>query len=297
MARRLITHHVGSPPRRVVEQAGGLSNFVFLVIHDDGEFVVRMSPEPSKIDVFIKEQWAISKAREVGVPTPEVLLVGNKLVPLPHMISRRVKGHDAAVHPRRVQIVQELGRYAALINSIPTCAFGRTFDWSKDESSRNDTWAEFLRNELMLDARLDLLARHRMMPAASLATIRTVLETAAGASSSARLNHGDLRLKNVIVGHDAAIAAIIDWENSLSSVAPQWELSLALHDLSIDEKQAFLDGYGVVEDDLVRIAPVIKALNLINYAPTIERAAEANDTRQLARYRSRLSGNLDLYSL
>lgn len=58
-------------------------------------------------------------------------------------------------------------------------------------------------------------------------------------------NHGDLRMKNVLVDQDGGICAILDWEKCMSIVAPHWELALALHDLSIDEKQAFLAGYGL----------------------------------------------------
>ena len=41
----------------------------------------------------------------------------------------------------------------------------------------------------------------------------------------------------------------------------------------------------------------MKALNLINYAPEIERLAQAKESAQLAHYRTRLSGALDLFSL
>ncbi len=41
----------------------------------------------------------------------------------------------------------------------------------------------------------------------------------------------------------------------------------------------------------------MKAFNIVNYAPEIERIAEAKDATRLERYRTRLSGALDLYSL
>ena len=44
------------------------------------------------------------------------------------------------------------------------------------------------------------------------------------------------------------------------------------------------------------ISPAVKALNVINYAPHIELAAEKNDRAQLEQYRARLSGVFDLYS-
>lgn len=297
LASRLITHHFGEKPKRLVYQARGLSNFVFLVKHSEGDFVVRISPDPSKINAFIKEQWAVAKAREVGVLIPEVLEVGNQIVPYPYMISSRVAGEEATWHPSRMQILHEMGRYAALINSIPTRGFGGTFDWSNNQLSRNETWGNFLNKELRLDARLELLGKHGMLPASQLEKIFSILEVVAESSRTPALNHGDIRLKNVIVDGYGLITALIDWEDCVSNLAPEWELSLALHDLSIDEKQAFLEGYGLSPGQITEIAPVIKALNIINYAPAIERIAESNDTARLEQYRLRLGAALDLYSL
>ena len=70
---------------------------------------------------------------------------------------------------------------------------------------------------------------------------------------------------------------------------------IALHDLSIDEKEAFTRGYQLAPEDLARRAPVVRALNIVNYAPFVEQAAHESDRDQLDRYRLRLSGGLDLY--
>jgi hygromycin-B 4-O-kinase len=295
-ARRVITHHFGERVNRIVYQPGGLSNFVFLVKHTEGEFVVRISPEPSKINAFIKERWAMSKAREVGVPTPEILEVGNEVAPSPYMISRRVKGQEATYNPSRMQILHEMGRYAALINAIPTTGFGGTFDWSSNQLSRNQTWQDFLDKELKLDTRLAVMEKHRMLSGSQIIKIRSTLEGVTDLTPRPALNHGDIRLKNVIVDEDGLITAIIDWEHCVSNLAPQWELSLALHDLSVDEKQEFLEGYGLREPQVVEIAPVMKALNLINYATEVERLLESHEMARLERYRTRLRGVLDLYS-
>lgn len=73
--------------------------------------------------------------------------------------------------------------------------------------------------------------------------------------------------------------------------------SAALHDLSIDEKEAFLEGYGLSPKDVTAAAPAVKAFNIANYFGAIEKACEAYGTGLLKRYRARLSGALDLYSL
>jgi len=128
-------------------------------------------------------------------------------------------------------------------------------------------------------------------------TIRDVLESACRKGRRPALNHGDLRPKNVLVDDKNRITAILDWENCTSSLSPEWELAIALHDLSIDEKHEFLGGYGIGTKTLAAIAPAIKALNLIHYVPSLERFAKEKKTEQIAQYRLRLGGALDLYSL
>jgi aminoglycoside phosphotransferase (APT) family kinase protein len=297
MARRVITYHFGQKPRRIVHQASGLSNFVFLVNHAEGDFAIRISAAPAKINAYLKEQWAMARAREAGVPVPEVLEVGNEVIPYPYMVSRRVRGKEASSHPNRLQIVREMGRYTALINAIATTGFGSTFDWSNNQLSRNETWIEFLHKEFRLEARLELLEKHRMFPPRYYKTLHSILEGAAASAVKPALNHGDMRLKNVIVDENGQITALIDWEHSVSNLAPHWDWSLALHDLSIDEKQEFLDGYGLPETKITEMAPIVKALNLVNYAPEIERLAQAKDASRIEQYRTRFSGALDLYSL
>jgi len=73
MAAAVIRHYFRSAPVGVVRQGGGLNNFVFAIDHGEGAFIVRLSPHAAKINDHLKEQWAITRAREAGVPTPEVL--------------------------------------------------------------------------------------------------------------------------------------------------------------------------------------------------------------------------------
>jgi len=213
------------------------------------------------------------------------------------MISRTVGGREATYHPDRLNILREMGKYAALINTIPTTGFGSTFDWSSNQLSRNETWDDFLNKELQLEDKLKILEKRRMFPASQLEKIREILQSVSQSNPKPSLNHGDIRLKNVMVDNGGKITAILDSENCTSNLAPHWELSLALHDLGIDEKQVFLEGYGLPEKKVREIAPVMKAINIVNYAPEIERLAEAKDTVRLEQYRTRLGGALDFYSL
>ena len=295
MAAAVIEHHLGKAPKRLTHRAAGLSNFVFEAEHAGGQFVVRIAPKADKLNAYIKEQWAMRRVRELGVPTPEVLEAGSDVIGVPYMIARRVRGEEAIHHPGRLDVLRGMGRYTALINQVPTTGFGSTFDWSANRLSRNDSWSAYLQNELRLDQRLETLRKYRMLSPAGLRKLRALVVAIGRRRRAPTLNHGDMRLKNVLVDDAGKIIAIIDWEECCSQIAPYWDVSLALHDLSIDAKQAFLEGYGLTPKEMIDIAPSVRALNIINYAPAIERAA--SDKGKLEHYRVRLSGALDLYTL
>lgn len=295
-ARAVVEHHFGSRPQRLTRLAGGITNVVYRTDHSKGIFVVRLSDDPVKINGYLKEQWAIARAREAGVPVPEVLEVGNR-IGQPYMISRAAAGRPATDHPQRLAIVEELGRIAARIHTVRTNGFGETFDWSQNQLSRAGGWADYLRGHLRIEERVALLTQYEMLSAAKARALRAELSRIAKWTDPPSLNHGDLRLKNLLVDDRGQTTALIDWEFCLSAVAPHWDLSLALHDLSIDQKQALLAGYGLSEDEVRVSARSWAALNLVNYAPFVEQAAAQGNEGQLEAYRTRMNGAFDLYSL
>jgi aminoglycoside phosphotransferase (APT) family kinase protein len=297
LAREVIGHHFGTGPSRITYRSGGLSNFVFEANHGEGDFVVRISPDKGRLNAFIKEQWCEGVARRAGLPTAEVLETGCSIIPFPYVIARSVEGTDGAKHPEREKILHELGRYAAQINSVRTRGFGETFDWSNNELSRNETLKEYLEGEFGYEGRIQTLKKYQMIDAPTVRSLRSVCREMVTLKGRPSLNHGDMRLKNVIADPQGKIVAIIDWEKATSHIAPHWEMSVALHDLGVDEKQKFIEGYGIKPRRLIEIAPFIKALNLLNYSGYVTTAATEKDKAALEHLRMRLSGALDLNSL
>jgi len=297
MVREIIAHHFGSSKAATRYLEGGRTNFVFDVRHRHGRFVVRINSEAHKLESFLKEQWAVARVRKLDVPAPEILEVANDLVDWPYMISLRAVGSEATFHPKRAAVVRETGRYAAVINSVRTRGFGETFDWSRNKLSTNTSWHNFVEQELDLGFRLATLQKHNLISPSQSDKVRSTLQNAAKRAKHPVLNHGDLRLKNVLVDKRGEITAIVDWEHCVSSFAA-WDLSIALHDLGIDEKEQFLLGYGISEATLLKVSPLIKALNIINYAPAVLLGnARKQRSNALKTLRVRLSGSLDLYSL
>ena len=296
MAHEVLTHLLGGKPKRLEPLGGGLTNFVFEARHAEGDMVVRLSANPAKVKEYLKEQWAMARAREQGVPVPEVLEVGTEPIPFPYMVSRKVAGTEGTHHPERVRVLREMGRCARLIHAVPTHGFGHTFDWSENRLSRKETWADYLGREFRSEQRLAVLEQHEMLSKHALKALCKTLENIESWDPAPVLNHGDLRLKNVIVGAEGEIAALLDWEFCTSNAAPYWDLSLALHDLSLDAKKEFLAGYGMTPRELLDAAPELRAFNVLNYAAVVERAAKEEDGPTLDRLRTRLKGGLDLYA-
>jgi len=296
LAEQVLEHLLGSRVEGLRPLGGGLTNFVFEAKHPEGDLVLRMSANPAKVKEYLKEQWAMARAREQGVPVPEVLEVGTEPIPFPYMVSRKVSGVEGTHHPERFRVLREMGRLAKLIHTVPTSGFGHTFNWSENRLSRKDTWTDYLKREFRGEQRLVLLEQHHMLAPEALRHLRETLRDIEGWDAQPSLNHGDLRLKNVIAGSKGEVMALLDWEFCTSNVAPYWDLSLALHDLSIDAKEQFLAGYGMTPREILDAAPALRAFNVLNYAAVVHRAAEENDQPTLDRLRARLQGGLDLYA-
>ena len=297
LARITLKHHFGNNVGRVISKSGGLSNFVFEAKNSGGEFIVRISPDKARLNAFIKEHWCERAARQAGIPTAEILETGAAVIPFPYAISRSVEGVEATNHPERNRIIGDLGRYAKQINAIRTKGFGETFDWSNNELSRNKTLREYLEGEYRYEARIETLERSGLASPETMKSVKRIAREMLKIKMQPVLNHGDLRLKNVIADEAGKIVAIIDWEKATSNIAPHWEFSVALHDLGVDDQEKFVTGYGMTPKRLAEIAPFVKAFNLLNYTDKINEALAAKDKAALEQFRMRLSGAFDLYSI
>ena len=263
----------------------------------EGNFIVKIAFTKTKYKDFLKEQWAIQKAFEAGVPVAEILEVGDEIIPFPYLLQRKVEGTEAIHHPDRLEILRKLGKYARVIHSIPTEGFGSLFNWSKNKLSKKKTWVEFLEVELQVDERLIFLEKHSILNKKKINRLRTEYERIKKWKVTPSLNHCDLRLKNVIANEKGDIKAILDWENCASNCAPYWDFSIALHDLSIDAKQKFLEGYEPDIEDFSKNAFSLTVFNIINYIPALQKMVDKKDKHNLALYKLRLDGSLDLFSL
>ena len=299
VVRTVVARHVAAPTR-VAPLSGGLSNHAFDVETDREQVVVRLADQPDKLEGYERERQAADRARAAGVPTQEVVAIGQEGA-WTYSIARRLAGDPAMDHPDRLSILEELGRIARAVHGIRTVGLGPRFTWDENGTGRTSAadgaaWPAYLRHELRAYDRLHRLASLGMIERRQEESLLQTLAEVETWDGPSILNHGDLRLKNVVVSPEGHILGLIDWESSVSAVGPHWDLSIALHDLSIDAKQALLAGYGLSDDEIRQAAPIWRLFNVLNYVPTIDQLVDAGDTAELEKMRTRLSGALDLYS-
>jgi len=294
-ARAVFAHYFSKKPKELQQIHGGVTNFVFEATIGNEDLILRISNRPTKLQYFMKEQWAVRAAHAKNVPTPEILEVGNDIIAMPYMVMRRVEGEPATARVIDLDIYRQMGAHAAAINSIATSDFGHIFDWSRNRLSRCHSWKEYITENFKATERVETLARYKMLRQANLKKLKAAVRKLPGLKAQPTLNHGDLRLKNVMLNGKGKISAIIDWEHATSNWAPYWELAISLHDLGIDEKEAFLDGYGIAPKEFQKMSGTIKLLNILHYGPIVERAVKTKDRPALARFEQRLNGAFDLF--
>ena len=294
LVARIARHHFGSVSRRVTELSGGLNNAVWRVPVRQAAFVVRLHAEPAKVHDYLKEQWAMEYARAAGVPAPRVLEVGTESGH-PYMIIEEVRGLPGTAATDREKVLRELGRLAARLHGVRTHGFGSAFDWSGNRLSKHRSWDAFLDGELGARERLRRLVRTGVLRGEAIEALERALEEMRGWRKRPVLNHGDLRLKNVIIDpDDCRVLALIDWDECMSAPAPYWDLSIALHDLGVDEKEAFVTGYGLRPQRLLALAPALRLLNTLHYAFVFQCAQEDGETERSSWLKARLRGAHDL---
>jgi aminoglycoside phosphotransferase (APT) family kinase protein len=295
-AEEAVAQSVEASALTLTPREGGLTNVVFEAETPRGRVIVRLGSPADKTARFGRERVAMVRASEAGIPTPDVYGVG-AIGEWAYMVAQCLPGEPAMNHPLRIAILEEVGRMTARIHAIRTQGHGPAFSWTEDEPAAHPSWSDWLMGEMKAEERLHALSRSAMLSARQFEIFSDTLKFVANWNQPPVLNHGDLRLKNVLADNEGRILGIIDWECCISSIGPHWDLSLALHDLWIDAKEAFLAGYGLDEQAIRDAAPIWRLFNVLNYAPRIEALTAAGDTRALERMRSRLSGALELYSV
>ena len=282
-------------PDQIRRRGGGLTNLVYQVDLNDRSVIIRINADPHKLKVFERERRAMKLGRDARLPVPRALHVGAD--PHPFMVLENVHGTMGTHAPDRIGTVRQMGELTARIHRIQMTGFGpAAIDAALAHSvPRRHSFGAYLEKDLNASERIATLERLGMFLPDNANKMRDILAHMSTWRRNPVLHHGDIRLKNVIVDADGKVVALLDWENCTASVPALWDLSISLHDLTIDEKQAFLQGYGYGPRELTKSIGYMRLLNALNYTPFIAAMAEANEKAKLNWHRARIAGDFNLY--
>jgi len=264
VARGVVSAVAHEPVHRIVPIVGkGSVNDIFIVATTGSRFVVRVNEEAS-LAQFRKEAWCIAQASAVGIPGPQVLTVGTQGGHA-YMLQTYVAGKNGADRPAdAARIWRTLGRYARIIHGIATDGFGETL--SPDRPGVfTDAWSRFLTYNIDSLTPDDPLVRLGVMSPTQAREIEAVFRDLRATPFRFALNHGDLALRNTLVGRRGTIT-LLDWGSAEAHIVPHFDL-IEIRDSSLapttPEFTAFLDGYELSPAEYRAMLPNLDSLALL----------------------------------
>jgi aminoglycoside phosphotransferase (APT) family kinase protein len=260
----LCAYALGEAPASVQPIAGqGLVNAAFDVQTRRGRFVFRVQFDSDHDGEFRKEAWCMERAREAGVPGPEVVAIA------------RHAGHTFAVHTWMPGVVGtlyrgdlsavwcEMGRQARLFHQVRALGFGEHLGGAVGAAPDTSlagwayAWEEFIFNP-------PLLVDRRILTAPAFEAARKCVAGIGLWAGEPYLCHGDLALRNVLVDADGNVC-LLDWGTATGHLAPQRDLA-EVHAWSLDpdppEVHDFSAGYGLAAREVAEQREALHALQL-----------------------------------
>jgi len=266
LAGELVRAHTHEQLENAVAIRGrGAVNDVYTLTCVSGRKLLLRMNAAGEVSRFVKERWCIHEAALAGVPTAEVLAVGEVGVRA-YMLLTYLEGHsgDELASMDVLVLWRQLGVHARRIHEIVLAGFGEELtdmvggvfgNWERYlqdniDALRVNATQELPPGLLDADARKRLLKHLRVL---------TRLRPTFG------LSHGDLSLDNVVVADDGGVA-IIDWGCACAHIVPHYDFGVILDEsagANTDEFQALLRGYGMSAREFENIADEVLALQLL----------------------------------
>lgn len=259
----------------------GIVNQVCVIETESHKVVVRMNDKDT-LPSFIREKWCIEQAAAVGIPGPEVLSIG-VVDETAYMIQTFIHG-DNGLDSKvlKTDIWRQLGEYAKHIHSIKVKGYGENLIdpvhgefQSPPHAGSDGSWQGYVQYNINSLTEHDRLIQLGVITQTESQKVRRLFENLKIGSFHFGLNHGDISLKNTIV-NQANQVILLDWGNAEVSLVPhatviqlmEYQILGLEEGPSIEEFKAFLDGYGISENDLadMRHLLLLKAFDKLRWA-------------------------------
>ena len=241
----------------------GTVNKVYAVETPSGKVIVRLNNE-DPASRFEKEKWCMGKASEIGIHVPQLLSVGEK-DGYGFTIMEFIDGvpGDEADFIQRPLIWRELGRYARKIHSIPVAGLGLEFaDMTEGDSEKH--WQDYINYNIESLTPEDKLIELGVLNLESSKKVKELFEKFKTKKFTFGLNHGDLSLKNTILGKDGNVY-LIDWGCAEADIVPHFDIGEIKRSSELTEEDwdSFLVGYSMTKEEFSSLEEDIKTRLLL----------------------------------
>jgi aminoglycoside phosphotransferase (APT) family kinase protein len=276
LAAEVASLFLGERAQAVTPLVGkGDVNRIFIVRAGDTQVAVRLNDDETAVQDYAKEQWCIEQAAAKGVPGPQVLAIGKRGATA-YMLQTFVIGdHGEDSQIDRTTIWRELGKYARLIHSIAVIGFGENLvDARRGEfmapkhPNFDGTWSGFITYNVESLTESDELLKLGALTRPQSQSLRKQFEKLRDRTFRFGLNHGDLAVRNTVVGRVGQVS-LLDWGSAEVHIVPHWDLIEILscaaesHDPDRAGLQAFLDGYEMSWPEFIQMQPELAVLTAL----------------------------------
>jgi aminoglycoside phosphotransferase (APT) family kinase protein len=220
----IFANALGTEVQEINRIVAGEVNEVYLVQTKDGNFILRISRE--KKAKFLAERWALDQTREVGVPAPTMLYVGEIKASnetLKVCVENKLPGEPLGEESTKAKLTEqeiknigyEEGELLAKIHSIKTSGFGKLKAGGVGELNN---WSEYVlkhfnrgNNDGLIDQAKQIGISKDQIELA-IATLKKY--EAVYTIATPHLLHGDYGPKHLLI-KDGHIVGVLDFENCM----------------------------------------------------------------------------------
>lgn len=265
-----------------VKFIGEGDNNVNYLVSDESEIVVKLSKPESEykaLNDYNKEKWCLSKAHELGIPSPKVLELGQHDSKA-FLIETYIAGSPVALldetsifsNKEKLKAWRKLGEYTRKINSVSVSGWG---DSLVGDSVFEKSWDEHIQYNINSLNDNDVLKEMGIFDKQLSRKIKEMFQSLKNKKFTFGLCHSDIALRNAIMDSNEEVY-LLDWGSARAEIVPHYELNVILKDSKPDQEtlKAFLDGYGITQREFIEMKQVLSILNLLNEIDTLRWAID-----------------------
>ncbi|MFA6547982.1 MAG: phosphotransferase [Candidatus Magasanikbacteria bacterium] len=265
-----------------IKPLGEGSNNVNYLVDGESKIVIKLSKPDFEYKAFSdykKESWCLTKAHELDIPSPKVLKLGQHNGRA-FLIESYIDGSPVALlddsstfsEEEKLKVWNKLGKYTKRINSVPVVGWGENL---VGDGVFDGSWEKHIQYNIKSLNEDDILLQMEVLDKQLSKKIKQLFQSLCDKKFIFGLCHSDMALRNSMIGKDGEVY-LLDWGSARAEIVPHYELNEILRASKPNEEtlKAFLDGYGISQEQFEQMDLDLKILDLLNEIDTLRWAID-----------------------